>query len=171
MAWHQIGMLRPRQHDRHFADNISKCIFLNENLRNWNKISLKFVSSVPINNVSALVQIVAWRRTDDKPLSDPLLTQLSGTYVCHPATTNRDLIQYWPSSVMPYGVTMPLFTYWYLGGVSVQSCRLANVGSAVVMGITMHGKIFLYWDGAMFPKMFLKETAAESPGMGLITYA
>ena len=33
---------------------------------------MKFVSKVPINNIPALVQIMAWRRPGDKPLSEPI---------------------------------------------------------------------------------------------------
>ena len=36
-----------------------KCIFLNENVRISIKISLKFVAKDPINNIPALVQIIA----------------------------------------------------------------------------------------------------------------
>ena len=43
-----------------FADNIFKCIFLNENVSIWIKISLKFVPKGPINNTPALVQMIAW---------------------------------------------------------------------------------------------------------------
>ena len=32
------------------------------------KISLKFVPKAPIDNTSALVQVMTWRQTDDKPL-------------------------------------------------------------------------------------------------------
>ena len=37
------------------------------------KISLKFVPTGPINNIPALVQIMAWRRRGDKPLSEPMV--------------------------------------------------------------------------------------------------
>ena len=40
------------------------------------KISLKFVAKGPINNIPALVQIMAWRRPGDKPLSEPMLVSL-----------------------------------------------------------------------------------------------
>ena len=33
------------------------------------KISLKFIPNGPINNIPALVQIIAWRREGGKPLS------------------------------------------------------------------------------------------------------
>ena len=54
--------LRPRRNWRHFADDILKWIFLNENVWIPIKISLKFVPQCPINNIPALVQIMAWRR-------------------------------------------------------------------------------------------------------------
>ena len=47
------------------------------------KISLKFVPKGPINNIPALVQIMAWRRPGHKPLSEPLLTQLTDVYMRH----------------------------------------------------------------------------------------
>ena len=69
---YDINSLRPRQIRRHFADDIFKGIFLNENVWIPIKISLKFVPKGPINNIPALVQIVAWRRPGDKPLSEPM---------------------------------------------------------------------------------------------------
>ena len=42
------------------ADDIFKCIFLNENVRISIKISLKCVPKGPIDNKSALVQVMAW---------------------------------------------------------------------------------------------------------------
>ena len=65
------------------ADDIFKCIFLNENVRISIKISLKFVPKRPINNVPVLVQIKAWRRPGDKPLSEPMLTQFTDAYMRH----------------------------------------------------------------------------------------
>ena len=67
-----INTLRPRQNGQHFPDDIFKWIFLNENVWIAIKISLKFVPKGPIN-ISALVQIMAWRRPGDKPLSEPKL--------------------------------------------------------------------------------------------------
>ena len=45
------------------------------------KISLKFVPKGPINNCPSLVQIMAWRRPGDKPLSEPMMVRLL-TYIC-----------------------------------------------------------------------------------------
>ena len=76
-----INTFRPRQNGRHFADAIFKCIFLNENVWIPIKILLKFVPQGPINNISALVQIMAWRRPGDKPLSEPIMVSLP-THIC-----------------------------------------------------------------------------------------
>ena len=65
------------------ANDIFKCIFLNEKVRISIKISLKFVPKGPIDNESALVQVMAWRRTGDKPLPEPMLTQFTDAYMRH----------------------------------------------------------------------------------------
>ena len=76
-----INSLRPRPNRRHFADDIFKCIFENENEWISPRISLKFVPKVRINNIPALVQIMAWRRPGDKPLSEPMMVS-SLTHIC-----------------------------------------------------------------------------------------
>ena len=78
---HYINTLRPRQNGRSFTDDTFKCIFLNENVRISIKISLKFVLKGPINNNPALVQIMAWRLSGDKPLSEPMMVCLL-THIC-----------------------------------------------------------------------------------------
>ena len=87
-----INTLRPRQNGRHFADDIFKCIFVNENVCILIKISLKFVPKGPINNIPVLVQIMAWRRPGDKPLSEPMLVSLP-THICvtRPQWVNNDI--------------------------------------------------------------------------------
>ena len=78
-----INSSLPGQNVRHYADDIFKCIFLNENLYISIEISLKFVAKGPISNIPALVQIMAWRRPGDKPLSEPMLTQFTDAYKRH----------------------------------------------------------------------------------------
>ena len=68
------------------ADDIFKSIFLNENIWISIKISLKFVPKGPINNIPALAEIIAWRRTSDKPLSEPMMTQFNDAYMRHSAS-------------------------------------------------------------------------------------
>ena len=65
--------LRLRQSGRHFADDISKITFLYEICCILIKISMKFFTRGPINMKSASVQITAWHKTDDKPLSEPMM--------------------------------------------------------------------------------------------------
>ena len=76
-----VNTLRPRRNRRHFADDIFKCILLNENALISIKISLKCIPKGPINNNLALVQIMAWRRPGDEPLSEPMLDSLP-THIC-----------------------------------------------------------------------------------------
>ena len=76
-----FNSLRLRQNGRCFADDTFKRIFLNENVRIAIKISLKFVPRGPINNIPALVQIMAWHRPGDKPLSEPVMVSLL-THIC-----------------------------------------------------------------------------------------
>ena len=76
-----LNTLRLRQDGRHFPDKIFKHIFLNENIWILIKISLKFVPNGPINNIPALVQIMAWRQPGAKPLSEPMMVSLR-THIC-----------------------------------------------------------------------------------------
>ena len=86
--------LRPRRNEQHFADDIFKRIFFNENVWSSIKISLKFVPKGPITNILALVQIMAWRRSGDKPLSEPMMVSLlTHIYVTRPQWVNS----LWPS--------------------------------------------------------------------------
>ena len=61
--------------------DIFKCVFSNENFRITIQISLKFVPMSPTHNTTALVQVMAWRRTGDKPLSEQMLTPVKDAYM------------------------------------------------------------------------------------------
>ena len=76
-----INTLRSRRNEQHFADEIFKRIFFDENVWISITIPLKFVPKGPINNIPALVQIMAWRRSGDKPLSEPMMVSLT-THIC-----------------------------------------------------------------------------------------
>ena len=78
-----INTLRPRRNWRHIADDIFLCIFLKENNRIPIQKLLKYVLGGPIDNKPAPVQIMAWRRTGDKPLPEPMLTQFVDAYMQH----------------------------------------------------------------------------------------
>ena len=76
------------------ADDNFKCIFVNENeitsnilhdisdkILIW--ISLKFAPRGPIDNKPALAQVMAWHRTGDKPLPEPMLSHFTDAYMWH----------------------------------------------------------------------------------------
>ena len=82
LIWNvHVNTLRPRRNEQYFADDIFKCIFINENVWISIKISLNFIAKGPINNTPALVQIMAWRRPGNKPLSEPMMVSLP-THIC-----------------------------------------------------------------------------------------
>ena len=95
--------LRPRQNGRCFTDDTFKRIFLNENVRILIKISLKFVPKGLINNISTLVQIMAWRRSGDKPLSEPMMVSLL-THICvtRPQWVNKCMTNVKFKKIKPY---------------------------------------------------------------------
>ena len=96
-----VNTLRPRQNGRHFADDTFNSIFSNENVRILIKFSVKFVPKGPNNNNPALVQIMAWRRPGDNPLSEPVMVSLLiDAYMRHSASM---------SSWKYYGCNITLF--------------------------------------------------------------
>ena len=87
---------RPRRNEQHFADDIYKRIFFNENVWISIKISLKFVPKGPISNIPALVQIMAWRRSGDKPLSETMMVNLP-THMC---VTRPQIVEGYSSNII-----------------------------------------------------------------------
>ena len=84
-----VNTLRPRQNGPHFADNIFKRIFFNENVWILIQISLKFVPKGPINKIPALFQIMTWRHPGNRPLSEAMLVSLlMHKYVTRPQGVN-----------------------------------------------------------------------------------
>ena len=71
-----LNSLRPSQHGRRVAYGICKRISMTESV--W--ISIKFLIETcfkgQINNIPSLVQIRAWHRPGEKPLSEPMVVRL-----------------------------------------------------------------------------------------------
>ena len=107
----RVNTLRPRQNGRRFADDTFKRIFLDENIRISIKISLKFVPKGPINNNPALVQIMAWRRPGDKPLSETMMVKLL-THIC--VTRPQWVNDGWLCVGLCWSVILVGITGWYL---------------------------------------------------------
>ena len=78
-----FNTLRPKQNGRHFADDVFKDISMNENFWILTTISLKYVPWGLVDNMTALVQIMAWRRPGVKPLFEPMMLYVSDAYVRH----------------------------------------------------------------------------------------
>ena len=74
--WHTVNTLRPGQNGRHLTDDIFTCIFINENCCILIKFSLKYVHKDLIDNNAALVQIMAWRQSGNKPLPEQMMIKL-----------------------------------------------------------------------------------------------
>ena len=68
------------------------------------KISLKFVPKIRIKHIPALVQIMAWCRSGDKPLSEPILVILL-TYIC---VTRHQWVKM--DGARPYRTHMPIYS-------------------------------------------------------------
>ena len=81
MAMFLFNILRQEQSGRNFADEISKCIFLNANV--W--FSIKIYRSIASGNG------VAPNRRN--PLFEPMIRQFTGAYMRHPVPVDYILIK------------------------------------------------------------------------------
>ena len=61
------------------TDDMFKCIFMNKKFSTLIWISLRFVPKGSIDNKSALVQVMAWRLTGNKPLPEQWWTRTTRT--------------------------------------------------------------------------------------------
>ena len=59
----------------------SDAFFINEKFYILNRLSVKCVPKGLINNIPALVEIIAWHQIGDKPLSEPMLARFADTYM------------------------------------------------------------------------------------------
>ena len=95
MFLRRVNTFTPRQNGRHFADDVFKWIFVSGNVWISIKIWLKFAPKGPMYNISVLVQIMAWRRSGDRPLSEPMIVSLP----THIGVTRP---QWYTSSLLPH---------------------------------------------------------------------
>ena len=59
---------------------------MNENVGISIHISLKFATEIPYDNNSALVQVIAWCRTGNRPLTEPMMADFVNAYMRHLAS-------------------------------------------------------------------------------------
>ena len=72
-----------------FADGTFNGIFLKAICYDLIQISLKFVPKDPIDHKSSLVQVMAWCRTGNKPLHEPMMTLFIGDYIHHQTSMSQ----------------------------------------------------------------------------------
>ena len=76
-----VNTLRRRQNGRHFPDGIFKCMFLIKMYEFRLRFHWSLFLIIPIISIPTLVQIMAWCRSGDKPLSEPVMVSLL-THIC-----------------------------------------------------------------------------------------
>ena len=114
---------------RNKMDDISHTTFSSAFLMNiWIpiKISLKFVPKGPIDDIPALVQIMAWSRPGGKPLSEPMMVSLP-THIW--VTRLNELRKYYklsyciPSKFIGVEFTLNVFTGFVVRDRLLTKCK------------------------------------------------
>ena len=154
--WRWVNTLRTRQHGRDLADAIFKGIFLNENVWILIKISLKLIPRGPINNIQALVQLMAWCRSGNKPLSEPMMVSLL-MHICvtWPQWVNYRYAEYFWENIFAFH-TIP----WLLNSLRMSSNTkiiFQNMGISII-------KIRWSWYSLIFVRQYLYTKMSKSPG-------
>ena len=83
-----MNMLKLRHNDHHFSDDKFKCIFLNGNFWILDKKSLEYVLLGLINDIIALIQVMAWRRTGEKPFCESMVVCFADAYMRRSASVS-----------------------------------------------------------------------------------
>ena len=96
VAWEgmYLNTLRLTQKGCHFPDHIFNFIFINEKFCILINISLKLIPKGLIDNIPALVQIMAWCRPGNKPLSEVMIVNL----LMHIYVTRPQWVKRWTTS-------------------------------------------------------------------------
>ena len=84
-----INTLNLRQKGCHLTDSNFEFILLYENCCILIKISQKLVPKCPVYNKQALVQIMMWHQTGDKPSSEPMVAYFSDVYMWHSVNESK----------------------------------------------------------------------------------
>ena len=138
-----LNALRPIQNGHHFADDAFNRIFVNENVRISIKFSLKFAPKGPINNIPALVQITAWRRPGDKPLSEPVMVSLlTHIFVTRPQWVNVSMTYFMHSYKIISALDLLTFVCEFLMGGWSRKWFLSQFWC--VMDLIWQAKLYIY---------------------------
>ena len=114
---YEVNTLRPGQNCRHFTEDISKCIFVNENIWISIKISLNLVRKTSINYIPALVKITASRRPSDNPLFEPMIASLYASLgLKELKESSTQVVPRESYYLINSGLVTHIFTYIYMCG-------------------------------------------------------
>ena len=125
------------------ADDIFKCIFFNANDRILIQISLKFVLGSPVDNNTALVQVMALRWIGDKPLPGPMMTQFIDTYMRQYGEMSLNRWFEWVSRQFLHKLHS-----WYLAELGQNDCRCVKFCCQIPSNciVTEFIHLFLIWN-------------------------
>ena len=112
---------------------LSIAIFVNENVRISIEFSVKFVPKGPINNIPALVQIIAWRRPGDKSLSEPVMVSLL-THIC---VTRPQWVNYLFMAILVAGLANLCYWKEFHGCILLVACKMVSI-NATKLSVTKH---------------------------------
>ena len=90
-----VTTLRPRQDSRHFCRRHFQMQFRHRKCFNFIKNSLNVIPKGPMDNNSSFVQVMAWRRTGDKPLHKPMMAEFNDAYMRHQASMSQHIKALW----------------------------------------------------------------------------
>ena len=129
--------MRPIQNGRHFADDIFKCISLNENLWISNKISLKCAPLCLIDNMAELVQIMDWRQLSETMLVCSTDAYMRHSHICISIWNHRRIVVSYSSNT-PWGLLdfIPKVTFltWIDGHLKFSKVLLVSPYISATLG-------------------------------------
>ena len=158
LVWSNSSL--PGQNGCHLAEDVFRCIFVNEKFCISIKISLKFLPKGPIDNNWALVYKMARHWIGDKPLSEPMLTWFTDAYMrlqgemsyigsCYPHVAIFSRLT---------NVKYPMHFYIKLNGICLTFCKICLTCGQVGWNILAHTAVgrwilghILYFAGQSAP--------------------
>ena len=138
-----VNTSRPRQNGRHFVDEILNYIFLNEDLRISIMNPPKCVSKGRINKMQALVQTMDWRRSGDKPLSEPMMAFFYWrTYASlNEFTLWSGKYYIWIQKICHL---VPYYMYWYNKQIFTSIVTFGVFNMWPYISLYIHAYIYIY---------------------------
>ena len=121
--------LRLIQNGRHFDDGMLKWILLKGNCRNLVQILMKmFFPVAPVNNMTALVNLMAWHCTGDKRLSEPIRGSPANWCIIYPLVLiifDRNTMFMQPTAYINMS-NYDDFYWWYRKGIRLWAAPESN---------------------------------------------